>query len=170
MPEGQLTGVNRYGYQMNDDKQVELGELLETPHARAIGMRLETTADGKPLFRLPYDYHLIGDPDSGVLHGGVITAMLDQTAGLLARPPGLQRDDYALATLDLRIDYMGPATPGEDLLATGECYKRTRNIAFVRAEAFQRSSSEPVASCVATFMLDTRNAPTDTPSPATDGD
>ena len=38
---------------MNDDTQVELGELLETPHARAIGMRLETTPDGKPLFRLP---------------------------------------------------------------------------------------------------------------------
>ena len=135
------------------------GELVDTPHAKAIGMRLESTTDGRPLFRLPYDYHLIGDPDSGVLHGGVITAMLDQTAGLLARPPGQQREDFALATLDLRIDYMGPATPGEDLLATGECYKRTRNIAFVRAEAFHASSTEPVATCVATFMLGTRNTP-----------
>lgn len=154
---------------MNKKTDALLGELLETPHARAIGMRLEMTPDGKPLFRLPYDYHLIGDPDSGVLHGGVITAMLDQTAGLLARPPGLERDDYALATLDLRIDYMGPATPGEDLLATGECYKRTHNIAFVRAEAFQSSSSEPVASCVATFMLDTRNVPVDPPGSGQEG-
>ncbi len=137
----------------------ELSTLLETPHALAIGMRLETTADGRPCFRLPYDYHLIGDPDSGVLHGGVITAMLDQTAGLLARPTGQTREEYALATLDLRIDYMGPATPGEDLLATGECYKRTQNIAFVRAEAFQESSAEPIATCVATFMLGTRNDP-----------
>jgi uncharacterized protein (TIGR00369 family) len=94
-----------------------------------------------------------------VLHGGVITAMLDQTAGLLARPAGETRDDFALATLDLRIDYMGPATPGEDLLAMGECYKRTRNIAFVRAEAYQESSPEPIATCVATFMLGTRNEP-----------
>jgi uncharacterized protein (TIGR00369 family) len=155
---------------MTNDNEANLGELLETPHARAIGLRLEATPDGRPLVRLPYDYHLIGDPDSGVLHGGVITAMLDQMAGLLARPPGIDRDDYALATLDLRIDYMGPATPGEDLLATGECYKRTSNIAFVRAEAFQASSSEPVASCVATFMLDTRNAPADGgPSSKADG-
>jgi len=92
----------------------------------------------------------------------VITAMLDQTAGLLARPQGETREEFALATLDLRIDYMGPATPGEDLLATGECYKRTRNIAFVRAEAFHASSEEPVATCVATFMLGTRNAPATT--------
>lgn len=141
------------------DELNSLSEMLETPHARAIGMRLETSADGEPLFRLPYDYHLIGDPDSGVLHGGVITAMLDQTAGLLARPAGESREGFALATLDLRIDYMGPATPGEDLLARGECYKRTSNIAFVRAEAFQASSAEPIASCVATFMLDTPNAP-----------
>ncbi len=142
------------------DAAEPLGELLETPHAKALGMRLESLPDGRPQFRMPYDYHLIGDPDSGVLHGGVITAMLDQTAGLLARPENLDREDFALATLDLRIDYMGPATPGEDLLTRGECYKRTQNIAFVRAEAFQASSSEPIASCVATFMLDTRNAPT----------
>ena len=132
---------------------------LETPHALAIGLRRETAPDGTERFRLPYDYHLIGDPDSGVLHGGVITAMLDQTAGMLARPPGQSREGYALATLDLRIDYMGPATPGEDLLATGECYKRTQNIAFVRAQAFHESSPEPVATCVATFMLGTRTDP-----------
>jgi uncharacterized protein (TIGR00369 family) len=130
---------------------------LETPHALAIGMRLETAPDGSRLLRLPYDYHLIGDPDSGVLHGGVITTMLDQAAGMLARPEGEARDNYSLATLDLRIDYMGPAVPGEDLLATGECYKRTRNIAFVRAHAYQESSPEPIAACVATFMLDTGN-------------
>jgi uncharacterized protein (TIGR00369 family) len=130
---------------------------METPHALAIGMRLEVGPDGRPQFRLPYAYHLIGDPDSGVLHGGVITAMLDQMAGLLARPEEMDGEEFSLATLDLRIDYMGPATPGEDLLATGECYKRTRNIAFVRAHAFHESSPEPVASCVATFMLGTRH-------------
>ena len=122
-------------------------------------MRMETLADGSLQLRLPYDYHLIGDPDSGVLHGGVITAMLDHMAGALARPAEANSDGLAIATLDLRIDYMGPAVPGEDLLATGECYKRTPNIAFVRTQAFQESSPEPIASCVATFMLGTRNEP-----------
>ena len=60
-----------------------------------------------------------------------------------------------MATLDLRIDYMKPATPHEDLFIVSECYKVTRNVAFVRALAFQGSEDNPVASSVATFMLGT---------------
>ena len=56
-------------------------------------------------------------------------------------------------------DYMGPATPGKDLWATGECYKRTRNIAFVRARAFHDDPEDPIGTCVAAFMMDTPNIP-----------
>ena len=137
----------------------ELDGFDAVPHAAAIGMVVSELPDGTPAMRLPYSDHLIGDPDSGVLHGGVITALLDQTAGMVARPAGKARGEAAIATLDLRIDYMGPATPGRDLWATGECYKRTRNIAFVRAQAFHDDPADPVATCVAAFMMDTRNVP-----------
>ncbi|MEJ2088321.1 MAG: PaaI family thioesterase [Gammaproteobacteria bacterium] len=129
------------------------------PHAAAIGMIAAELPDGTPAMRLPYSEHLIGDPDTGVIHGGVITALLDQTAGMAARPADRPPGQSAFATLDLRIDYMGPATPGRDLWATGECYKRTRNIAFVRAQAFHDDPADPVATCVAAFMMDTRNVP-----------
>lgn len=131
----------------------------EVPHAAAIGMVVAALPDGTPAIRLPYTEQLIGDPDTGVLHGGVITALLDQTAGMVARPAGKRREEVAIATLDLRIDYMGPATPGRDLWAVGECYRRTRNIAFVRAWAFHEHRDEPVATCVAAFMMDTPNVP-----------
>lgn len=131
----------------------------QVPHAAAIGIETTELADGRPAMRLPYAAHLVGDPDTGVIHGGVITALLDQTAGMLARPLEQSREEVAIATLDLRIDYMGPATVGEDLWATGECYKRTADIAFVRACAFHTSPEDPVATCVATFMLGTRNEP-----------
>lgn len=122
-------------------------------------MVLDTLPDGTQAFRLPYAERLIGDPDTGVLHGGVITALLDHTAGMVARPTDKPREEAAIATLDLRIDYMGPATPGKDLWATGECYKRTSNIAFVRAWAFHEHPDDPVATCVAAFMMDTPNTP-----------
>ncbi|HEY5646014.1 MAG TPA: PaaI family thioesterase [Pseudomonadales bacterium] len=131
----------------------------EVPHGQAIGMVHDVLADGTSAMRLPYGEHLIGDPDTGVVHGGVITTLLDQTCGMVARPPDADRDQVAIATLDLRIDYMGPATPGRDLWATGECYKRTTNIAFVRAWAFHDSPADPVATCVAAFMMGTPNAP-----------
>lgn len=131
----------------------------ETPYALAIGMHPAELPDGTPAMRLPYSKQLIGDPDTGVLHGGVITALLDQTAGMVARPDEPGALDTSIATLDLRIDYMGPATPGKDLWATGECYKRTPNIAFIRAWAFHESREDPVATCVAAFMMGTPNTP-----------
>lgn len=137
----------------------ELEGQMEVPHGVAIGLVMDTLADGTPAIRLPYSEKLIGDPDTGVLHGGVITALLDQTAGMVARPPDKEGAETAIATLDLRIDYMGPATPGKDLWAAGECYKRTPNIAFVRAWAFHETREDPVATCVAAFMMDTPNTP-----------
>jgi uncharacterized protein (TIGR00369 family) len=131
----------------------------ETPYALAIGMHAAELPDGTPAMRLPYSEKLIGDPDTGVLHGGVITALLDQTAGMVARPEDADAEGTAIATLDLRIDYMGPATPGMDLWATGECYKRTKNIAFIRAWAFHEHRDDPVATCVAAFMMGTPNTP-----------
>ncbi len=64
-----------------------------------------------------------------------------------------------MATLDLRIDYMGAAEPHRDVFAHAVCFKRTRNIAFVRATAYQSTPDEPIATCVASFMMGTPNRP-----------
>ena len=108
---------------------------------------------------ITYSPHLVGDPDTGVIHGGAITALLDNAAGMVARPKDMHRETAAIATLDLRIDYMGAAAPGKDVHARAHCFKRTRNVAFVRAVAFTDSPDDPIATCTATFMLGTRNTP-----------
>lgn len=131
--------------------------LLTIPHARAIGMALVRHDRRGCVVRVPYAEHLVGDPDTGVVHGGVLTALLDNACGMAVRP----EDDapISMATLDLRIDYMGPAQPNLDILAEAVCYKRTRHIAFVRASAYQTSPDDPIATCVASFMLGTPNQP-----------
>jgi len=133
--------------------------MLTIPHARAIGMTLVRHDDQGSVVRVPYAEHLVGDPDTGVIHGGVLTALLDNTCGIAVRPPAGGEGDISIATLDLRIDYMGPAEPHRDIFAEAVCFKRTRNIAFVRACAYQDSPAEPIATCVASFMLGTRNEP-----------
>ena len=111
------------------------------------------------MIRVPYAEHLVGDPDTGVIHGGVITAALDNASGWSVRMKDDWEEGMSMATLDLRIDYMKPATPGEDLLVSAECFKKTKNIAFVRAVAFQEDIDDPVATSTASFMLGTPNSP-----------
>lgn len=133
--------------------------LQNVPHSRALGMRYISHSDDHCELAIAYAPHLVGDPDTGVIHGGAITALLDNAAGLIARPKDMHRDVAAIATLDMRIDYMGAAQPHRDVYARAHCFKRTRNVAFVRAVAYTDSPESPIATCSATFMLGTRNVP-----------
>jgi len=125
--------------------------LVHIPHCRAVGLRLVEVHGGRSLVRVPYDERLVGNPDTGVLHGGVITTLLDNASGMAVQSTFTEW--MSIATLDLRIDYMRPATPGRDLFGAAECYRKTRRIAFVRGVAYHDDPADPVATSVATFML-----------------
>ena len=129
------------------------GELMVgMPHGREIGMRLHHSASGKAHLSVPYDERLVGDPSTGVLHGGVITALLDSACGaaVMAAPEG----PSVTATLDLRIDYMRPATAGETVHAQAECYRMTRSIGFARAVAYHSDPDDPIASAAGAFIVE----------------
>lgn len=123
------------------------------PHTHAMGFALEGVEGDVVTLRAPYREDLIGDPETGVLAGGVATTLLDHVCGL-AVWAALDRF-VPIATLDLRIDYMRAAEPGLDLLGRARCYKLTRSIAFVRAWAYDRDPDDPVAAAQAAFMLNT---------------
>jgi uncharacterized protein (TIGR00369 family) len=101
--------------------------------------------------RVPYSEKLIGDPQTGVVHGGVITGLLDHTCGLAVMAK--LRYPMQIATLDLRIDYMRPAKPRVDIIAECECLRVTHEVAFVRGVAHQGDAADPMALCTAAFML-----------------
>jgi uncharacterized protein (TIGR00369 family) len=130
------------------------------PHNNALGIEVIDIGRGFAHHRLPYDAKLVGNPETGVMHGGAITALLDACCGgaVLLSLDTLQ----PIATLDLRIDYLGPAEPHRDVHARADCYKVTRNVAFVRAVAYHDDVASPIASAAGTFMVgtQTRRAPT----------
>ena len=137
----------------NDGAPGDEGEpITGLPFGREIGMRLHRAGDGVAVMSVPYDERLIGDPETGVLHGGVITALLDTACGLavMTAEPKLQ----STATLDLRIDYMRPATARETVFARAECYRLTRSIGFARAVAYHSDPADPVATAQGAFILD----------------
>ena len=125
------------------------------PHARAIGMELVSHDNKCCVVKIPYLEHLVGDPDTGIIHGGVITALLDNASGWAIRSRDSWQPDQSMATLDLRIDYMRPAEPEFELFAEATCFKMTRNVALVRAFAHQGTKDDPVATSTAAFMLGT---------------
>lgn len=121
------------------------------PWARQMGFRVTKVERGHVWGCQPYKEKLIGDPETGVIHGGVITTFLDNLCGPAA---GSMLDDFRfVATLDLRIDYMRPAEPKRDILGEAECYHVTRSIAFCRAWAYHESRDKVIASAAAAFAI-----------------
>jgi uncharacterized protein (TIGR00369 family) len=133
---------------------VELAQAIQrrrSTYGQLSGLRLDRFAPGEAWSSLPYRPVFVGDTETGVLHGGVVTAMLDESCGMAVQ---LALDGTrAIATLDLRIDYQKPATPGLAIRAHSLCYRVTRSIAFVRATAYQETEDDPVATATACFMV-----------------
>ena len=137
------------------------------PFFQALGAHVVEAVPGRSLMRLPYAAHIVGNPDTGVVHGGVITGLLDHACGM-AVGTGLgviitdpaKRASTGYATLDLRIDYMSAAKPGADIFVLGECVKITRQIVFARGRAYQDSADDPIATATGTFMM-TEQRPAD---------
>ena len=137
---------------MTDFLRTARSFLSALPHSRAVGMQIEDLGDGRATVSMPWDARFVGDPVSGVIHGGAVSALMDTASGasVMCHPSG----PMATATLGLRIDYMRPATTGQTITARAECYHVTRSVAFVRVTATDEDASRPVAMATGTFTLE----------------
>ena len=135
------------------EKDTIARQFIESiPHSRALGMRLTEMGDGIAAIELPYDEKLVGDPETGVIHGGAVSALMDTCCGAAVMSHPDNRG--GTATIDLRIDYMRAATPGQRIMARAECYHVTRTVAFVRATATDEDSENPVAAATGAFTVE----------------
>ncbi|WP_193140566.1 MULTISPECIES: PaaI family thioesterase [unclassified Meridianimarinicoccus] len=122
--------------------------IAALPYAHALGLVLTDFGEGWAEMEMPYSADLAGDPATGVMHGGTVSALLDTTCGaaVMSHPD----TGPTTATLDLRIDYMRPAVPGQTIRARADCVRVTRSIAFVRATT-RDERDDPIAMATGAF-------------------
>jgi hypothetical protein len=80
--EGQMTSTERIARQF----------MEAIPHSRALGMVMERLEGGIAVVSMPYDPRLVGDPATGVIHGGAVSALMDTASGaaVMCHPAGGQ--------------------------------------------------------------------------------
>jgi uncharacterized protein (TIGR00369 family) len=124
------------------------------PHSVLLGMLPQEMGEGVAAISMPYKTELVGDPVSGVIHGGAVSALMDTCCGaaVMCHP----ENSGGTATIDLRIDYMRAATPGQTITARATCYHITRSVAFVRAVATDEDEENPVATATGAFTVEVR--------------
>ncbi|NNE52726.1 MAG: PaaI family thioesterase [Sulfitobacter sp.] len=137
---------------MNDKNKMARQFIEALPHSRALGMVLEELDAGTAVISLPYDEKLIGDPKTGVVHGGAVSALMDTSCGaaVMSHPS----NPHGTATIDLRIEYLRAATPGQRITTKATCYHVTRSVAFVRATARDEEAESLVATATGTFTVE----------------
>lgn len=120
-------------------------------HGGRLGLTYHAHGPDWAELKLPYHPSLIGEEESGVIASGPILAMMDTATSLAI---WLKVGHFrAHVTLDLRVDYLRPATPGKAVFGRGECYRITRNISFIRGTAHDGDAADPLAHVAGTYMF-----------------
>jgi len=129
---------------------------------QVLGLRIVTIRPGSVEGSLAMKPELIGHPTHQRLHGGVISASLDAMAGLaiiaaigarhMDEPLTQRMHRFArLGTIDLRIDYLRPAT-GTAFTLSAEVLRLDSRVASTRMD-FRDAGGELLASGAAAYIV-----------------
>ncbi len=115
--------------------------LRRSPYHRLLGFEMVRAVPGEVVIRMPFREDLLaGDDEIGqYVHGGAIASLIDTTGDFAV----IAAVGYDVPTIDLRVDYLRPATGGA-LTATGRAIKAGRSLAVADVEVVGEDG-KPVA-------------------------
>ena len=114
------------------------------PFNKDLGMMIESMEPDDVRVKFNMADRLIGNYMRRVLHGGVISSVLDATGGLIATMGLLEKmaeqpiEEFEkrfrrMGTIDLRIDYLRPGL-GRYFIASGSIMRSGRRVSVTRME------------------------------------
>jgi uncharacterized protein (TIGR00369 family) len=92
---------------------------------------------------------------NGVMHGGVLTTLMDETLGaVVASVRGMDVMRAAPhATVEMNVSFLAGARPGDEIIVEGRALKVGRSVAFGEAEARRRGSDDLIAKGRFTYVI-----------------
>ena len=130
----------------------------KVPFNRLLGMKLVWLGGKTPQIRFAMRPELIGNPSRGILHGGVISSVLDVMAGAVIHAALIERHGIGeqlafpnIGTVDLRVDYLRPGR-GNHFVATGHVVRMGRRIAVAHME-LANDEGELIATGSAAYVV-----------------
>ncbi len=132
------------------------------PFDRLLGVRVVTLTLDEVCVRVDMKEEFIGNFVKKILHGGVISAVLDLTGGLVASVGVLRQMKDAtqeeiakrfsrMGTIDLRVDYLR-AGKGDFFLTKGVILRTGKKVAVVRTE-FRNNEDILIAAGTGTYII-----------------
>jgi uncharacterized protein (TIGR00369 family) len=132
------------------------------PFNQLLGLKIENMSDDHARLSFSMRDDLVGNYTRNILHGGVISATLDVTSGLMAflgvakriRSGSLEEkmERFSrLGTIDMRVDYLRPGA-GAYFVATARVIRSGNRIAVIFAE-LHNDSDELIASSTCTYLV-----------------
>jgi uncharacterized protein (TIGR00369 family) len=114
------------------------------PFNKYLGIKIDSISTEGAVVRIDMRDELIGNFEKNIMHGGVISSILDFTGGVIAQIHVLnEMKDTSLeklvkrltsmGTIDMRIDYIRPGR-GSCFLATGHILRLGHTVAVTRTE------------------------------------
>ncbi|WP_435119303.1 PaaI family thioesterase [Halolamina sp. C58] len=128
--DGSPSGDSTAGVSEDSDRTALVRELYDAiPFHRELELEVLAVTPRKAETRIPFDGSLVGNPDLQVLHGGVISSIVDLTGAAVFIG---HRGDYT-PTVDLRVNYL-EAAGKHPLYATATIERRGENIGVASVE------------------------------------
>lgn len=109
-------------------------ERKRSPFSAHIGAEMEELSEGYARLVLVLEPHHTNP--NGVMHGGVITTMMDSALGAaLGALRGEEARRNPHATIEMNASFLAGARPGDRVVVEGRVLRMGRSIAFGEAEA-----------------------------------
>ncbi|MCB9748982.1 MAG: hotdog fold thioesterase [Myxococcales bacterium] len=123
-----------------DAKQPDRAQLIQffeegIPFNKHLGVRVTHLDERRAVLSMATKPEHIGDVQRPALHGGITAALADAAGGLVCFS-ALTNPRDRVSTIDLRIDYLRPGTPGEDLHCEATLVRMGNRVGVARVLVF----------------------------------